>query len=259
MNTQGTGMYTGLVHDVGHAVLFLVVSFILLWFGGYYMLGAGVDTTLLGYTRIDTHDSSVPLGMGVELVALPIAAIAAAWLRWGEEAIAVARTGGIGPLLPLLGAGTLFGVFWYLDWFWSNPQDLLGIDPRFGVQRWLSVALMAGVVSRDAPVPTPDGVDGGCVRRARSPCHRRLHPLSLVHAGSGRRPRRLVDADLHDWRPCGGHRCHPHDAPLGARAAASPELRALGGCAHALPGRRRDVRNKRGAPRAVTGCRGPSW
>ena len=145
MNTQGTGVYTDMAHDVGNAILFLVVSFILLWFGGYYMLGAGVDTTLFGYTRIDTYDSSVPLGMGVELVALPIAAIAAAWLRWGEEAIAVARTSGIGPLLPLLGAATLFGVFWYLDWFWSNPQDLLGIDPRFGVQRWLSVALMAGV------------------------------------------------------------------------------------------------------------------
>ena len=39
----------------------------------------------------------------------------------------------------------LFGVFWYWGWWGFNPHYLFGIHPQFGVQRWISVALMAGV------------------------------------------------------------------------------------------------------------------
>ena len=44
-----------------------------------------------------------------------------------------------------LGAAVLVGVFWYWGWWLNNPHTLFGIHPQFGVQRWISVALMAGV------------------------------------------------------------------------------------------------------------------
>ncbi len=152
MNTPATGMRPGeLIHGLGTAVLFLVVALSLLYFGYYVMSRIGIDSTLHRYNDIRTYDpetgaySVVPLRPGIELVALPLAAIAAAWLRWGAEAIAAARAARIGPLLPLLGAGVVSGVIAYLWWFWSNPQDLLGIHPQAGVQRWIGVALVAGV------------------------------------------------------------------------------------------------------------------
>ena len=110
-------------------------------------------------------DSAVPLRVHIDLVAIPLAAIAAAWLRWGrggittpnaprkvrarprwgEERTPLPGASPVRPLLPLLGAAVLFGVFWYWGWWGLNPHHLFGIPPHFGVQRWISVALMAGV------------------------------------------------------------------------------------------------------------------
>ena len=152
MTTAGTGFPLGqLVDRLGTAVLFLVVALPLLYFGFYVMLGAGIEHTLHTYNLIHTYDpeidgySIVPLRPGIELVALPLGAITAAQLKWGAEAIAAARKRRIAPLLPLLGAAAVSGVIWYLVWFWSNPQDLLGIHPHVGVQRWVGTALVAGV------------------------------------------------------------------------------------------------------------------
>ena len=101
----------------------------------------------------------------IDFVVIPLAAIAAAWLRWGADWItaplaprairARSRWGEEGtpppgesparPLFPLLGAAVLCAVFWYWGWWALNPHHLFGIHPLFGVQRWISVALMAGV------------------------------------------------------------------------------------------------------------------
>ena len=95
-------------------------------------------------------------------MAIPLAATAAAWLRsgadwftapraprvrprWGEESTPPPGESPARPLLPWLGAAVLFGVFWYWGWWALNPHHLFGIHPLFGVQRWISVALMAGV------------------------------------------------------------------------------------------------------------------
>ena len=53
---------------------------------------------------------------GVELVIVPLAAIAAARLRFGADRILALRASRVGPLLPLLMATTLFGLAAYLVW-----------------------------------------------------------------------------------------------------------------------------------------------
>ena len=159
-----------LVDGLGTAVLLLVVASSVLWFG-YLMLVAGVDHALHKYNRTVTFDPEtreyaiVSMWMGIEFVAIPLAAIAAAWLRsganwitaprapreirarsrWGEDGTPSPGASPLRPLLPLLGAAVLVGVFWYWGWWALNPHHLFGIPPHFGVQRWISVGLMAGV------------------------------------------------------------------------------------------------------------------
>ena len=140
-----------LVYRLGSAALFLIVALPILWLGVYYMMSAGVDHTLHTYNLIPTYDpetggySVVPLRMGLEFVALPLAALAAARLRWGAECIGGARESRVGWLLPLLGAVVVAGMFWFIGWFWQDPQYLFGIHLLFGVQRWIAVAIAAAV------------------------------------------------------------------------------------------------------------------
>lgn len=135
MLTLVTGMSPGqLVERLGSTVLFLAVALPLSWFGGVLMGGAGIHHTLHTYSPL----------RGIELLALPPAALAASRLGWGAEALAAARASRAGPLLPLLGAALLIAVFWYIVWWWGphGDQDLYHSYP---VQRSIGAALLAGV------------------------------------------------------------------------------------------------------------------
>ena len=151
------GEWGWLVDWLGTAVLVFLVFGAITVMALFHVAGQGIDRLL--------DESIVPLRVHVDLVAIPLAAVAAAWLRWGADWItaplaprairARSRWGEEGtpppgespvrPLLPLLGAVVLFGVIWYWGWWLFNPHYVFGIDPLFGVQRWISVALMAGV------------------------------------------------------------------------------------------------------------------
>ncbi len=120
-----------------------------------HLFGAGIHHMLDDYpywywtfdpeTGQYSHSLVLP---HIDFVAIPLAAIAAAWLRWGSDWIAAPGEPGASlarPLFPLLAAAVLCAVLWYWGWWGLNPHDLLGIHPLFGVQRWISVALLAGV------------------------------------------------------------------------------------------------------------------
>lgn len=125
-----------------------------------------VMALLLGWTGIDRLLQPYSWGTRiVDPVAVPLAAIAAARLRWGanwfaahqatreirarprwgEEGTPPPRASRALSLFPLVGAAVLVGVFWYWGWWLNNPHHLFGIHPQFGVQRWISVSLFAGV------------------------------------------------------------------------------------------------------------------
>ena len=160
MNTQG--MPTGqLVERLGTAVLLVVAVGVMTIMGVFHLWVTGIDRSLHRSYFID-DGSREALWVHIDFVAILLAAIAAAWLRRGADWIAAPRVirarsrwGEVGtpppeasparPLLPLLGAVVLFGVFLYWVWWGLNPHHLFGIHPQFGVQRWISVALMAGV------------------------------------------------------------------------------------------------------------------
>ena len=89
------------------------------------------------YLGIDT-----PNLPGVELIAVPLAAIAAANLRPGAERITLLREGSFRQFLPALMAASLVGVTAYLVWSWGLPQADFGPD-EFGFVRWLGTALLA--------------------------------------------------------------------------------------------------------------------
>lgn len=115
-----------------------------------HLLGRGIDNTLTEYYYwvLDPETGQYSGGLlltHIDFVAIPLAAIAAAWLRWGAEWIAAPGERPARPLFSLLGAAVLCAVFSYWGWWGLNPHDLFGIHPQFGVQRWISVALMAGV------------------------------------------------------------------------------------------------------------------
>lgn len=144
-----------LADRLGTAVL-LFVAISAMAVTALHLFGTGIDRLLQSYswgTRI------------VDPVAVPLAAIAAARLRWGanwfaahqatreirarprwgEEGTPPPRASRALSLFPLVGAAVLVGVFWYWGWWLNNPHHLFGIHPQFGVQRWISVSLFAGV------------------------------------------------------------------------------------------------------------------
>ena len=144
------GYWQRLVDRLGTAVLLVVaVGAMLIW--ALVLSWLGIDRALHGDDLVRTYDpetgqhTAVPLRVYMDFVAIPLAAIAAARLRWGAEWIAASRASRVGPLLPLLGAAVLVGVLSYWAWWGEHPHHLFGIHPQFGVQRWVSVALMAGV------------------------------------------------------------------------------------------------------------------
>ncbi len=141
-----------LVDWVGTAVLLFIaagamgVAFLLLFVAGIHHMFN--DYPYWTFDPETGEYSWILLLPHIDFVAIPLAAIAAAWLRWGSDWIAAPGEPGASlarPLFPLLGAAVLCAVLWYWGWWVLNPHDLLGIHPLFGVQRWISVALMAGV------------------------------------------------------------------------------------------------------------------
>ena len=81
---------------------------------------------------------------GVELVIVPLAAIAAARLRFGADRVLALRASRVGPMFPLLMAASLLGLLSFVVWTWVTPWTVFGAQPDFGVLRWLGVVLAAG-------------------------------------------------------------------------------------------------------------------
>ena len=137
-----------LVDWLGTAVLVFVAFVVVLVVALLHVWSGGVDHMLHSYRYLVAFDpetggySYVRLRPHIDFVAIPLAAIAAVWLRCGADWITARRAR---PLFPLLGAVVLFGVVSYWVWWGLQPHYLLGIPPDIGVQRWISVALMAGV------------------------------------------------------------------------------------------------------------------
>ena len=176
MNSPETDRPLGWLAEWGWLVDWLATAILLFVAVGamvaafLHLFGAGIHHMLNDYPywTVDPETgeySRILLLPHIDFVAIPLAAIAAAWLRWGADWItaplaprairARSRWGEEGtpppgesparPLFPLLGAAVLCAVFWYWGWWGLNPHELFGIHPLFGVQRWISVALMAGV------------------------------------------------------------------------------------------------------------------
>ena len=133
MSTTGTGLpLCQLVDRLGIAVLLvLAVGAMLIW--ALVLMWVGIDRALHGDYLVRTYDpetgqyTAVPLRVYIDFVAIPLAAIAAARLRWGAEWIAASRASRVGPLLPLLWAAVLAGVLSYWAWWGNNPHHFLEI------------------------------------------------------------------------------------------------------------------------------------
>ena len=80
---------------------------------------------------------------GIELVAVPVAAIATARWRVLAGRLTSFRASGIGPYLPVCMALTLVALITYLSWSWTTPLTTFGPVPQFGPLRWLGSAFTA--------------------------------------------------------------------------------------------------------------------
>ena len=80
---------------------------------------------------------------GIELVIVPLAALAAARWRFAANRLISFRTSLMGPYLPWLMAGSLAGLIAYLGWSFTTPWTTIGPASEFGVVRWLGTALAA--------------------------------------------------------------------------------------------------------------------
>ena len=131
----------------------VVVLIAVMWTLGMNLGGSGVHDLLhpwaiswsqdlwpveySSYLGIDT-----PTLPGIELIVVPLTAIAAAKLRLGTKRVASLHEGGFRLFLPVLMAASLVGVTAYLVWSWGLPQADYGPD-EFGFLRWLGAALLA--------------------------------------------------------------------------------------------------------------------
>ena len=84
MNSAGTdgpfgwlGEWGWLVDWLGTAVLVFLVFGAIAVMALFHVAGQGIDRLL--------DESVVPLRVHIDLVAIPLAAVAAAWLRWGAD------------------------------------------------------------------------------------------------------------------------------------------------------------------------------
>ncbi len=118
-------------------VVLLALLVALMWSFGA-LVGTGIDHLLVERWWVE---ATLP---GIELAIVPLAAIAAAPLRFGADRILALRAGRAGPLLPLLMAAALFGLAAYLLWTWVTPRPVFAAEPDFGVLRWLGIVLAAG-------------------------------------------------------------------------------------------------------------------
>lgn len=117
----------------GLFLLLLTLILVMWWFGA---LGAVLlDDTLHHHYEWPT---TLP---GVELVIVPLAAIAAARWQFAADWLTSLRATGLGPSLALLMAMTLVGLFAFLVWSWASPLTTFGPVPEFGVLRWLGTGL----------------------------------------------------------------------------------------------------------------------
>ena len=128
---RGDGQFA---ERLGMGLLLLVLALVMLIFGG-------VGAFLLDYSLHHRYDlpASRP---GIELVIVPLSAVAAARWRFGAYRLISYRGSGVGPYLPLLMAATLVGLIAFLVWSWAATLTTVGPD-EFGVVRWLGTALAA--------------------------------------------------------------------------------------------------------------------
>ena len=99
--------------------LVLVVGALLL------MLGSALSAGFIYWPVSSLPFNLTPAREGIELAAIPLAAVVAAVLRPPSDRIEVLRAGRIGHWLPLLAAGALGGLVCFLiwSWHWSWHRD----------------------------------------------------------------------------------------------------------------------------------------
>ena len=112
MTTRGGGCRTEthisrgeLADQLGSTILFIVVALPTMFFWLLYVAAAGIDQWL-------HKEDWFIRAAGIELVALPLAALAAAVLRWGMEVIDEPHEGRYSLWLPLLGTAAPCVVMW---------------------------------------------------------------------------------------------------------------------------------------------------
>ena len=119
-------------------VLLLLVLVAVMWVFGMH-IGLGIEDFLRsrGFGQFQVRPP------GIELVIVPLTAVAAARLRYGSDRILALRASCVAPLLPLLMAASLFGVVAFLSWNWVQLRGVFGVVLEFGPLRWLGIALAA--------------------------------------------------------------------------------------------------------------------
>ncbi len=135
MNAGIGGATEQLAEGLGWIALLLVVTTLMFYFGaiGAFLL----DDTL---HHRPPGRATLP---GVELVIMPLAAIAAARWRVGADRLIALCASRVGPGLGLLMAAALVGLVAYLYWSWETALTTIGPVPEFGLVRWLGTALAA--------------------------------------------------------------------------------------------------------------------
>ena len=117
MNRQDDSAVERAVELLGWVVLLVLLAAVMWWCGGELL--NGIDNFIRlgpGYTDASGYTYAKVTLPGIELAIVPLAAIAAARLRFGAGRILALRRSRVGPWLPLLMAASLFGLAVYLVW-----------------------------------------------------------------------------------------------------------------------------------------------
>ncbi|MCY4620093.1 MAG: hypothetical protein OXD50_16295 [Chloroflexi bacterium] len=134
MNQRSGRAVERFVELVGMGMLLLVLILVMWLFG---MSGAFLLDDVLHHAP--GLQATRP---GIELVVVPLIAIAAARWRWGADRILTLRWSGAVYFLPALMCASLVGLITYLLWSWMTPLTTVGPN-EFGLVRWLGTALAA--------------------------------------------------------------------------------------------------------------------